>query len=229
MPSRRRLNIKERVTEIENHSIRSVPLLSAPKILDKTSHLVGNLINEEGETPFAVPSSQNINKSLNGHSRKKVIDHPHIIDFPKGGMDVKINTQNVAIVNDDRLKEQYQEDNVRIPEQSNHQLSRMKNGESPLLEVEKEHFLNDSFQEIEKQTNRVHIESEELLEELLEEVEPVVELEKRILKTIRPDATIIESQVSSIFFLFVLFTEISCILWKSLSILFKYRIIISEN
>ncbi|VDK64189.1 unnamed protein product, partial [Onchocerca ochengi] len=147
MPSHRRLHIKERVTAAENHSIRSLPILLASKTVDKTSHLVRNLINEEEETPFAVPSSQNDNKSLNGHLREKIINHPRIIDFPKGGLDVRINTQNVAIVNDDRLREQYQE---------------------------------------------------ELLQELLEEVKPVVELEKRILKMIRPDATIIESQVINV-------------------------------
>uniref|UniRef100_A0A8R1Y4W4 VWFA domain-containing protein n=1 Tax=Onchocerca volvulus TaxID=6282 RepID=A0A8R1Y4W4_ONCVO len=240
MPTHRRLHIKERVTASENHSIRSLPILLASKTVDKTSHLVRNLINEEEETPFAVPSSQNDNKSLNGHLREKIINHPRIIDFPKGGLDVRINTQNVAIVNDDRLREQYQEelkkrrermklknalrmslttvssnisheiikpsivtnktmnDTVQISEQLNYRMSSMKNMKLPLIEVEKEHFFNDSFQEIEKQTNRVHIESEELLQELLEEVKPVIELEKRILKMIRPDATIIESQVINV-------------------------------
>ncbi|MCP9258184.1 hypothetical protein DINM_001444 [Dirofilaria immitis] len=232
IPSRRRLTIKERIAESGSHSIRSLPILLAANTLDTTSQSIGNLINENDETPFAIPLLEMNNKSSK--------NHPRIIDFPKGGMDVKINTQNVAIISDDRLKEQYQRElneqqermklsaeNIskislttalpiisrktitpmikanktvrstrRILQQPNHRMSRIADTKLSLLEVENEneneYLINDSSQEVQKQIIR------EPVEEIMEEIKPVVQLEQRILKMIRLDSTVVESQVINV-------------------------------
>ncbi|VDO31536.1 unnamed protein product [Brugia timori] len=136
MPSRRRLTIVERVTASGSHSVRSLPLLLVPGFGNTASYPLGKLISAE-ETPFAVSSPRTNNQPRNGY--------PHIVDFPAGGMDVKINTQNVTIVSDDHLKQKYQKESV---------------------------------------------------EEFVEET--VVQLEQRIQKMIRSDATIVESQVINV-------------------------------
>uniref|UniRef100_A0A1I8EAH9 von Willebrand factor type A domain-containing protein n=1 Tax=Wuchereria bancrofti TaxID=6293 RepID=A0A1I8EAH9_WUCBA len=236
MPSRRRLTIVERVTASGSHSVRSLPLLLAPGFDNTASYPLGKLISAE-ETPFAVSSARTNNQPPNGY--------PHIIDFPTGGMDVKINTQNVAIVSDDHLKQKYQKElkeqekikslTKKVPKtpvtitssvvldkttisaikfnqvikgvkqtsqqhQSNYSISRTEDTELPALEIKKKNtIMNDSSQETGKQTtSRVRIESQELVEEFVEEVQTVVQLEQRIQKMLRSDATMVESQVINV-------------------------------
>uniref|UniRef100_A0AAF5PPP7 von Willebrand factor type A domain-containing protein n=1 Tax=Wuchereria bancrofti TaxID=6293 RepID=A0AAF5PPP7_WUCBA len=230
MPSRRRLTIVERVTASGSHSVRSLPLLLAPGFDNTASYPLGKLISAE-ETPFAVSSARTNNQPPNGY--------PHIIDFPTGGMDVKINTQNVAIVSDDHLKQKYQKElkeqekikslTKKVPKtpvtitssvvldkttisaikfnqvikgvkqtsqqhQSNYSISRTEDTELPALEIKKKNtIMNDSSQETGKQTT-----SRELVEEFVEEVQTVVQLEQRIQKMLRSDATMVESQVINV-------------------------------
>ncbi|EFO27042.1 hypothetical protein LOAG_01440 [Loa loa] len=236
MPSRRRLSIVGRVTTAGGHSVGSLPLLLASNTHDIASYSFEKLISNE-ETPFAVPSSPINRHSPNG-------GHPRIIDFPAGGMDIKINTQNVTIVSDDHLKQQYQKElkerqqkiksltkNVsktpltiissvvfdkttasaiifnkiingaeRTPHQPSHNISKTGDTELSALEARNKNiFINNSFQEIEKQTtNRARFESEKSVEEIVEEMKAVVQLEQRIQKTLRSDAIIIESQVINV-------------------------------
>ncbi|VIO91254.1 Uncharacterized protein BM_BM10691 [Brugia malayi] len=229
MPSRRRLTIVERVTASGSHSVRSLPLLLVPGFGNTASYPLGKLISAE-ETPFAVSSPRTNNQPRNGY--------PHIVDFPAGGMDVKINTQNVTIVSDDHLKQKYQKElkerqekmkalTKKVPKtpvtitslvvldktttsaikfnhvikgvkqtsqqhQPSYNIFRTEDTELPALEIRKKNtIMNDPSQEIEKQTT-----NRESVEEFVEET--VVQLEQRIQKMIRSDATIVESQVINV-------------------------------
>ncbi|CAG9539748.1 unnamed protein product [Cercopithifilaria johnstoni] len=217
MPSHRRLTIAERVKASGSHSVRSLPHSLIPSNLDRVSHPLEKLINDD-EEPFIISSPQANNKSPNNHRR--------IIDFPVGGMDVKINTQNVAIVSNDHLKQQYQRE---LKERQKKVKSLTKNiAKTPLTTISSIlfdkantsanifkdvskgaegilHRLNNNhtmpkttdteFQEITKQMS-----NRESTEELMEDVRgvAVVQLEQRIQKTLRSDSIIIESQVINV-------------------------------
>ncbi|KAL4002040.1 von Willebrand factor type A domain family protein [Acanthocheilonema viteae] len=184
MPSRRRLTILDRVAASGSHSIRSLPLLLAP---NKASYPLRKLINNE-EEPFTVSSSQTNSRSSNNHQR--------IINFPVGGMDVKINTQNVAIVSDDHLKQQYQRELKERQQKVTKNISKTPLTTKSSIVFEK---ATTTTPEIARQTtSRVRIESEESIEELMEDIREVVKLEQRIQKILRSDVIIVESQVINV-------------------------------
>ncbi|VDN04751.1 unnamed protein product [Thelazia callipaeda] len=119
---------------------------------------------------------------------------PRVINFPVGGMDVKITTQNVAIVSNEQLKEKYQKEikqkQGKVKQISNNTFTKLPSLHQPaeteiLDEVSKDtdrlrnqlksNFLNtktselipnetrkaniltnNSFQEYEKQSSRIH-------------------------------------------------------------------------
>uniref|UniRef100_A0A915PJX0 VWFA domain-containing protein n=1 Tax=Setaria digitata TaxID=48799 RepID=A0A915PJX0_9BILA len=234
MPLRRHSAMEESVTVSGSHSLRSLPVVLTSSSLDTASYPIRKLISGE-EVPFVLSSPRTVltnDRSPNAH--------PRVIGFPVGGMDVKINTQNVAIVSDDHLKQQYQKElkeqkmksitrnTSRLPipavvlektttptnmfnkvikgtgrtlNKPRHGISRIEATEklTSLSESEKRNtFTDNSFREIAKPTSRVHVESEESVDESLEEVEPVIQLEQRILNTVRSDATTVESQVINV-------------------------------
>uniref|UniRef100_A0A915BXI8 Uncharacterized protein n=1 Tax=Parascaris univalens TaxID=6257 RepID=A0A915BXI8_PARUN len=65
---------------------------------------------------------------------------PRVIEFPKGGMDLKLNTQDVAIVSNDRLKQRMQKQNDATKEQQNpvSKKSAKKEGDTKITKVPEE-------------------------------------------------------------------------------------------
>ncbi|VDK35468.1 unnamed protein product [Gongylonema pulchrum] len=184
MPPRRRLTIDQRVTAASGHLGKF--LVPAHSVNDAESPIPpGKLITGE-EIPVVVPQPRAV--VTDGQTPD---GHPRVIKFPVGGMDVKINTQNVAIVSNDHAKQHYQKE---LKE-------RQKKVKPTTKIIPPAPLLLPSTAPAPPQQPALINYTTESPEESLEEVEPVVQLEQRIASTVRSDVATVESQACFRFFI----------------------------